>query len=109
MQLKHLLETLEEYEPPIELLSRLNPSAPFRIHQSSSGWWKSNKARQDLEAFGDQGKELIKVLSGEEELSQLSSPKVRPSPSSSLFTLCNGKSWLAKSCGTEKRLTHRAY
>lgn len=70
------METLEDYEPPLELLSRLNPTAPFRMRQSSSGWWKSNKAREDLEAFGDKGKELIRVLSGEEELSQLSSPKV---------------------------------
>jgi protein AFG1 len=82
MQLRHLLSTLRDYSPPIELLSKLAPSAPFRVRQvsaqsSSSSWWKG-KGRATSSEFGegDQGRELVRVLSGEEELANLKTPKV---------------------------------
>lgn len=65
----------------------MNPSAPFRIREaaSSGSWWKGKGRASDadlLEAYGAQGRELVRVLSGEEELSALSTPKV------SVMSLC---------------------
>lgn len=82
VQLRHLLSTLRDYSPPIELLSKLAPSAPFRARQvsqqsSSSSWWKG-KGRATSSEFGEghQGREPVRVLSGEEELANLNTPKV---------------------------------
>lgn len=80
-QLRHLLETLEDYTPPLDLLAKLTPSAPYRARQireeagGKKGWWKG-KGKEDADLFGDAGKELVKVLSGEEELANLKTPKV---------------------------------
>ena len=64
LQLRHLLETLSEYEPPLELLARLQPQP--RQHSS---WWKG-KGKAD-----ESGLDLVKILSGEEELANLDTPK----------------------------------
>lgn len=75
------METLEDYTPPLDLLAKLTPSAPYRARQireeagGKKGWWKG-KGKEDADLFGDAGKELVKVLSGEEELANLKTPKV---------------------------------
>nr|XP_031857709.1 uncharacterized protein CI109_006869 [Kwoniella shandongensis]KAA5524781.1 hypothetical protein CI109_006869 [Kwoniella shandongensis] len=80
MKLRHLLETLEDYSPPMELLEKLSPSAPFLAQQTQvPGWWKgSGKAASEHLGLGGDGAEarkLVKVLSGEEELANLTTPR----------------------------------
>ncbi|KAK8849679.1 hypothetical protein IAR55_005014 [Kwoniella newhampshirensis] len=80
MKLRHLLETLEGYTPPMDLLARLTPSAPFLAQQTREpGWWKgSRKAASEHLGLGKDGAEerkLVRVLSGEEELANLTTPK----------------------------------
>ncbi|KAK4688538.1 hypothetical protein P7C73_g1566, partial [Tremellales sp. Uapishka_1] len=75
MKLRHLLDTLETYEPPLDLLEKLSPSAPTRarraVRQDGGKWWKGkvNKGGDEREM------QLVRVLSGEEELANLNTPK----------------------------------
>ncbi|WWC65826.1 uncharacterized protein I303_108448 [Kwoniella dejecticola CBS 10117] len=81
IKLRNLLSTLEDYSPPIDLVARLTPSAPFIAQdvKRKSSWLKGKeKAGEYLGIEVDSGhaeRELVKVLSGEEELANLTTPK----------------------------------
>ncbi|WVQ79180.1 hypothetical protein IAT38_001276 [Cryptococcus sp. DSM 104549] len=81
MKLRQLLKTLEDYTPPLELLARLSPSAPFIAQQNrqQGGWWKGKSKSAEFLGIdgrdGDAERRLVKVLSGEEELANLKTPK----------------------------------
>ena len=79
-QLRHLLQELEDYEPPLDLVALLTPTAPLRVRdmQQDDGdrsWWKGKGRARNV---GDREREraLVRVLSGEEELATLPTPKV---------------------------------
>jgi hypothetical protein len=83
-QLRKLLEELQDYSPPLDLLAKLSPDAPLLARaakKTSSSWWQSMRsAKKDGTNDGEPGdreKALIRVLSGEEELAELTTPKVR--------------------------------
>ncbi|WVO23098.1 uncharacterized protein IAS62_004443 [Cryptococcus decagattii] len=80
MKLRHLLDTLNDYSPPLELLAKLNPSAPYIAQQKEqTSWWKGSNGTGEHLGFGETNgeveKRLVKVLSGEEELANLKTPK----------------------------------
>ncbi|WWC73699.1 uncharacterized protein I206_107671 [Kwoniella pini CBS 10737] len=81
IKLRNLLATLEDYSPPIDLVARLTPSAPFVAQdvKRKSSWIKGKeKAGEYLGIEVDSGeaeRELVRVLSGEEELANLNTPK----------------------------------
>ncbi|WVF68274.1 hypothetical protein IAT40_003039 [Kwoniella sp. CBS 6097] len=81
MKLRHLLDSLEDYSPPIDLVAKLTPSAPFIAQDivRKSAWKKSKeKAGEYLGVeLGntEEERKLVKVLSGEEELANLTTPK----------------------------------
>ncbi|KAE8542517.1 hypothetical protein D1P53_001296 [Cryptococcus gattii VGV] len=80
MKLRHLLDTLSDYSPPLELVAKLNPSAPYIAQQKEqTSWWKGSKGTGEHLGFGETNgeveKRLVKVLSGEEELANLKTPK----------------------------------
>ena len=80
-QLRHLLEELSDYEPPLELLAKL-PSSPFSQSRQRARWWSERKGKEKewLSALRSSerqdGRALVKVLTGEEELEGLTTPKV---------------------------------
>nr|KIR46773.1 AFG1-family ATPase [Cryptococcus bacillisporus CA1280] len=81
MKLRHLLDTLSDYSPPLELVAKLNPSAPYIAQQKEqTSWWKGSKRTGEHLGFGGTNgqveKRLVKVLSGEEELANLKTPKL---------------------------------
>lgn len=56
----------------------LTPSAPFEMQKAEGAkWWKGKSKEMRELANEPAGRELIKVLSGEEELANLKTPKVR--------------------------------
>ena len=75
-----LLDELAEYSPPLDLLAKLTPSAPMRaraVRQAEgSGWFKGKDKADGLRGAGEREKGLVRVLSGEEELANLTTPKV---------------------------------
>ncbi|WRT69692.1 uncharacterized protein IL334_006682 [Kwoniella shivajii] len=81
MKLRQLLSTLEDYSPPVDLVAKLTPSAPFVAQEvkRQSSWLKGKERIGDylgIEAGqGEEERKLVKVLSGEEELANLSTPK----------------------------------
>ncbi|OCF33532.1 AFG1-family ATPase [Kwoniella heveanensis BCC8398] len=81
MKLRHLLDSLEDYSPPIDLVAKLTPSAPFIAQDivRKSGWTRSKgKAGEYLGielGNTEEERQLVKVLSGEEELANLTTPK----------------------------------
>ncbi|EAL20923.1 hypothetical protein CNBE2840 [Cryptococcus deneoformans B-3501A] len=80
MKLRQLLDTLRDYSPPLELVAKLNPSAPYIAQQKEqTSWWKGNRNMGEHLGFsktnGEVEKRLVKVLSGEEELANLKTPK----------------------------------
>ncbi|WWC92798.1 uncharacterized protein L201_007757 [Kwoniella dendrophila CBS 6074] len=81
MKLRQLLTTLEDYSPPIDLVARLTPSAPFIAQdvQRKSSWIKGKEKAGEYLGIeidsGDEERKLVKVLSGEEELANLTTPK----------------------------------
>ncbi|OWZ77983.1 AFG1-family ATPase [Cryptococcus neoformans Bt85] len=80
MKLRQLLNTLHDYSPPLELVAKLNPSAPYIAQQKEqTSCWKGNKGTGEHLGFsrtnGEVEKRLVKVLSGEEELANLKTPK----------------------------------
>lgn len=77
-----MLDELAEYEPPLELLSKL-PSSPFSQSRRRARWWSDRKGKEkewlsSLRGFkeAEDGRELVRVLTGEEELEGLNTPKV---------------------------------
>jgi protein AFG1 len=80
-QLRHLLEELSDYQPPLDLLAKL-PSSPFSQSRRRARWWTERKGKEKewLSALrsveGEDGRELVRVLTGEEELEGLTTPKV---------------------------------
>jgi protein AFG1 len=82
-QLRHLLDELADYEPPLDLLAKL-PSSPFSQSRRRARWWTDRKGKEKewLSSLtglqGEEGKELVRVLTGEEELEGLTTPKVSP-------------------------------
>ncbi|ORX37709.1 AFG1-like ATPase-domain-containing protein [Kockovaella imperatae] len=74
VKLKHLLEELRDYAPPVSLLAKLDPARTISqrdiSRSSSSSWWKG-KAR----ATEDDETSLVRILSGQEELEALRTPK----------------------------------
>ncbi len=85
-QLRKLLEELQDYTPPLDLLAKLSPDAPLiarAARKENSSWWRSlsKSKRKDENAGmgpGDRERALIRVLSGDEELAELTTPKVGP-------------------------------
>ncbi|KAK6908458.1 hypothetical protein I203_102460 [Kwoniella mangroviensis CBS 8507] len=81
MKLRQLLATLEDYSPPIDLVAKLTPSAPFIAQdvKRKSSWLKGKEKAGEYLGIevdsGDEEKKLVKVLSGEEELANLTTPK----------------------------------
>nr|XP_019043548.1 AFG1-family ATPase [Kwoniella bestiolae CBS 10118]OCF22478.1 AFG1-family ATPase [Kwoniella bestiolae CBS 10118] len=81
IKLRHLLESLEDYSPPIDLVAKLTPSAPFIAQDVNrkSGWIKGKEKAGEYLGIevdsGDEEKKLVRVLSGEEELANLETPK----------------------------------
>lgn len=111
LELRKLLQTLEDYRPPVELLRRLSPDAPMLARRArekgwlasttkgkggegdggnngASGWWDGLKSLMATggnngggDAAADRGspgwreRALVRVLSGEEELAALDTPK----------------------------------
>lgn len=67
-----MIKDLEEYEPPMELLAKLGPTPPRRPKRT---WWHG---RGDHAEFGATEKEraLVRVMTGEEEIAALTTPKV---------------------------------
>lgn len=62
-------------------MAKLNPSAPYIAQQKEqTSWWKGSKGAGEHLGFGETNgeveKRLVKVLSGEEELTNLKTPKV---------------------------------
>lgn len=86
-QLRHLLNTLREYSPPLDLLAKLDSSAPAmakraQLNARRKGWWDSNgltkagaRARELFGGAGEVEEGLVRVLSGEEEIANLRTPK----------------------------------
>ena len=85
MQLRKLLEELQDYSPPLDLLAKLSPDAPLLAREAlkaekagkGSSWWKSISGNGKTETPTERERALVKVLSGEEELEALTTPKVR--------------------------------
>ncbi|ORY34742.1 AFG1-like ATPase-domain-containing protein [Naematelia encephala] len=74
MKLRKLLDELSEYTPPLDLLARLGPTAPVQAKRAVKGetsWWKG-KTKADAT---EQEQALVRVLSGQEELENLRTPK----------------------------------
>ncbi|GMK55042.1 hypothetical protein CspeluHIS016_0200980 [Cutaneotrichosporon spelunceum] len=77
MRLRHLYNELQDYAPPLELLAKLGPAPPRKLEQS----WFRTKVRRARQAasigLGNSAEEhaLVKVLSGEEEIALLTTPK----------------------------------
>jgi hypothetical protein len=74
------LEELADYQPPLDLLAKL-PSSPFSQSRRRARWWSEKaKEKEWMSALkfvkGDEGRELVRVLTGEEELEGLTTPKV---------------------------------
>lgn len=84
MQLRHLLNELKDYEPPLDLLAKLAPTAPYRARvvreEEEAGvlgkLWKG-KGRDNSTPADHRERALVRMLSGEEELANLSTPKAR--------------------------------
>lgn len=79
IQLKKLLVTLEDYQPPLELMDKLLPKAPPSLDSSLStgtSWFKG-KGKQLVAGSDERERQLVRVLTGEEELAALQTPKVR--------------------------------
>ncbi|KAJ9116379.1 hypothetical protein QFC22_004820 [Naganishia vaughanmartiniae] len=83
MQLRKLLEELEDYSPPLDLLAKLSPDAPLLAREAmkaqragkGASWWKSISGNGKTETPSERERALVKVLSGEEELEALTTPK----------------------------------
>ncbi|KAJ9100959.1 hypothetical protein QFC19_005355 [Naganishia cerealis] len=83
MQLRKLLEELQDYSPPLDLLAKLSPDAPLLAREAlkaekagkGSSWWKSISSNGKPEGPTERERALVKVLSGEEELEALTTPK----------------------------------
>ena len=75
------MDELADYEPPLDLLTKL-PSSPFSQSRRRAKWWSDRKGKEKewLSSLrGDReekGRELVRVISGEEELEGLNTPKV---------------------------------
>jgi hypothetical protein len=84
MQLRKLLEELQDYSPPLDLLAKLSPDAPLLAREAmkaekagkGASWWKSMSGNGKAETASERERALVKVLSGEEELEALTTPKV---------------------------------
>lgn len=94
IQLRSLLLELKDYSPPLDLVRQLSPDAPYLARKArkegllkSKTWWQGLKEKASTLATTDKGKEvgrdqgwreksLVRVLSGEEELAELQTPKV---------------------------------
>lgn len=75
-QLRHMFDELEDYSPPLDLLENLTSSAPAAARRASLGgtkWWESRSGGSF--GSGDAEKSLVRVLSGQEEIANLSTPK----------------------------------
>jgi hypothetical protein len=64
----------------LDLLAKL-PSSPFSQSRRRARWWSEKaKEKEWMSALksvkGDEGRELVRVLTGEEELEGLTTPKV---------------------------------
>jgi len=64
----------------LDLLAKL-PSSPFSQSRRRARWWsEKGKEKEWMTALksvqGDEGRELVRVLTGEEELEGLTTPKV---------------------------------
>lgn len=98
LQLRKLLEELQDYTPPLDLLAKLSPDAPLLAREAmkaekegkGASWWKGLTSNDKGDAQGngptERERALVKVLSGEEELEALTTPKVRSG--SGIFGLC---------------------
>ncbi|TYJ52950.1 hypothetical protein B9479_006419 [Cryptococcus floricola] len=80
MKLRHLLKTLGSYSPPLELLAKLSPVAPFIAQQQKPRpfWWNlrdKSPSGLGIDTNSEDEKGLVRVLSGEEELANLTTPK----------------------------------
>lgn len=86
-QLRKLLEELKTYTPPLDLLAKLSPDAPLLAREAlkaekegrGASWWKGlTGTANGKEGQGPTEREraLVRVLSGEEELEALTTPKV---------------------------------
>ncbi|WVQ74984.1 hypothetical protein IAR50_004592 [Cryptococcus sp. DSM 104548] len=80
MKLRHLLKALSSYSPPLELLAKLSPVAPFIAQQQNSrpSWWNlrdNTPIGLGIDTKSEDEKGLVRVLSGEEELANLTTPK----------------------------------
>lgn len=88
LQLRKLLEELQDYTPPLDLLAKLSPDAPLLAREAikaeregrGASWWKGLKGTNgSSESTGktptERERALVKVLSGEEELEALTTPK----------------------------------
>ncbi|WVR08057.1 hypothetical protein IAU60_005103 [Kwoniella sp. DSM 27419] len=81
MKLRHLLDSLEDYSPPLDLVAKLTPSAPYIAQQivRKAGWLKGKEKAGEflgIEWSGsEEEKRLVRVLSGEEELASLQTPQ----------------------------------
>lgn len=87
LQLRKLLEELKDYTPPLDLLAKLSPDAPLLAREAikaeregrGASWWKGLTGSSDASGGGktptERERALVKVLSGEEELEALTTPK----------------------------------
>lgn len=86
-QLRKLLEELKDYTPPLDLLAKLSPDAPLLAREAvkaeqegrGAAWWKGfagNGAKESPGGPTERERALVRVLSGEEELEALTTPKV---------------------------------
>ncbi|BEJ16556.1 hypothetical protein CspHIS471_0511610 [Cutaneotrichosporon sp. HIS471] len=77
MRLRHLYNDLYDYSPPLELLAKLGSTPPRKLEQSWF-WTNARRSRQAASiGLGNSEAEhaLVKVLSGEEEIALLTTPK----------------------------------
>jgi hypothetical protein len=77
--LKKLLVTLEGYEPPLELMDKLLPKTAPNLNSevyTGTSWFKG-KGKQLVAGSDERQRDLVRVLTGEEELAALQTPKVR--------------------------------
>ncbi|EIW71533.1 hypothetical protein TREMEDRAFT_67817 [Tremella mesenterica DSM 1558] len=71
MRLRHFFNDVKEYSPPLELLARL-PDFPLSTRHR---WTGPSIDTTELGVMGEKEKALVRVLSGEEELEALQTPK----------------------------------
>jgi len=73
---------LQDYSPPLDLLAKLDSTAPAlakraQLLAKNKGWWDAKGKAKMRELLGGKEMEqgLVKVLSGEEEIANLTTPK----------------------------------